>query len=367
MKVPFLNLQAVTESFDPQLAETVARAVASGWYVNGRCVGEFEEAFARYNGCRHCVGTGNGLDALTLALTALKQTEGWADGDEVVVPALTFVATAEAVCRAGLVPVFCDIGADFLMDVSQAAGTLTARTRALLPVHLYGKSAHLDALRRLARERNLVIVEDAAQAHGLRPGCAADDGVCRVAAYSFYPGKNLGALGDGGAIVTNDSRLAGRIRMLGNYGARRKYLHELHGTNSRLDEIQAAVLALKLRRLDADNDHRRRIAAIYSAGIRSPHVAVPYCGNTEDSVFHVYPLTTPHRTALQDYLRQEGIETLIHYPVALHRQPAFADWKHLSFPQAERAAAEELSLPMSQVMTEEETHYVVETINRFEP
>lgn len=367
MKVPFLNLRALTESFEPQLTETVTRAVASGWYVNGGCVEEFEQAFARYNSCRYCVGTGNGLDALTLALTALKQTEGWADGDEVVVPAFTFIATAEAVCRARLVPVFCDIGADFLMDTSQAAGVLTARTRALLPVHLYGKTANLDALRRLAAEKHLIIVEDAAQSHGQQPGCAADDGVCRVAAYSFYPGKNLGALGDGGAIVTNDSRLAERVRMLGNYGAKSKYRHELHGTNSRLDEIQAAVLSLKLGRLDADNRRRRRIAAIYSAGIRSPHVAIPYDGHTENSVFHVYPLTTPYRTALRDSLQQEGIETLIHYPVALHRQPAFSDRKHQHFPQAERAAAEEISLPISPVMTEEEAHYVVDKINRFEP
>lgn len=366
MRIPFLDIASITQSFEPQLSEAAASVIASGWYLNGERLKDFEERFARYTGMRKCVGVGNGLDALTLALTALKQLEGWQDGDEVVVPALTFVATAEAVVRAGLRPVFCDIDDNFLLSPDEAERAITPRTRALLPVHLYGRKADMPALQDIARRHGLKIVEDAAQAHGNPDVPGTDDSLCRATAYSFYPGKNLGALGDGGAVVTNDEQLAARVRMLANYGAVEKYRHELHGMNSRLDEIQAAILGVKLGRLDEDNRRRQHIAGIYSAGIRNSHVRIPYGGEVKKSVFHIYPVLTPCREALQAHLRREGIDTLIHYPTPLHRLKAFAD-SSVSFPQAEKVAASELSLPISPLMTDEQAFYVIEKLNSFVP
>lgn len=367
MKVPFLDIADITRSFEPQLSEAVSSTIASGWYINGRRVNDFEERFARYVGMRNCVGVGNGLDALSLALMALKQLEGWNEEDEIIVPAFTFIATAEAVVRAGLRPVFCDIDENFLLSPSEVEAVITKRTRALLPVHLYGRRADMEALQDIARKHGLKIVEDAAQAHGSRSCAEVDDLICRAVAYSFYPGKNLGALGDGGAVVTNDEDLAVRIRMLANYGAVHKYRHELNGVNSRLDEIQAAVLAVKIERLDTDNDRRRRIAAIYSERIKNPYTTIPYGGNVLKSVFHIYPVLTPFREALQEYLRYAGIDTLVHYPIPLHHQKAFKAYRHLSFPRAEAVADCELSLPISPVMTDEQASYVVEKINQFVP
>lgn len=365
MNLPFLNLQAITDSFEPELSEAVNRVVRSGWYLNGDENRHFEEEFAAYTGTRHCIGVGNGLDALTLTLTAMKQLYGWHDDDEVIVPAFTFIATAEAISRAALRPVFCDVADDFLMDPDDLLPLLNGRTRALLPVHLYGKMCRMPQLLDIARNHGLKVIEDAAQAHGATCNGKKAGSCGDAAGFSFYPGKNLGALGDGGAVTTDDDELARRIRILANYGAERKYHHELQGCNSRLDELQAAVLRVKLRRLDEDNRRRRETAAVYSRGIQHPDVLLPYGGRTDESVFHIYPVRCRHRDRLQQYLAEQGIGTLCHYPVALHRQEAYPLHQQEQHPRAEAFAAEELSLPMSPLVTPEEAHYIVEKINRF--
>ncbi len=367
IQVPFLDLCAVNARWADELTLAAERVVRSGWYLNGEELAAFEADFADYVGASCCVGVANGLDALTLILMAYKVREGWADGDEVIVPAHTFVATAEAVLRAGLKPVFVDVGEDFLLDVTKVENVVTVRSRAVVPVHLYGLVADMVALGDLAQRYGLRVIEDAAQAHGAydrlcekRAGSRGD-----AAAFSFYPGKNLGALGNGGAVTTSDAALAATVRALANYGAARKYHHEYHGLNSRLDEMQAALLRVKLRHLDADNERRREVAARYSEEISNPHVILPYCGDTSHSVFHIYPIRCRQRDALSRHLAEAGIRTLIHYPVPVHRQPAFAACCDESFPVAESVAATELSLPVSPVLTEEQVTYTINMINLF--
>lgn len=365
-QIPFLDLQRVNAAYEPMLSEAVARVVASGWYLNGAELARFEEEFAAFVGADFCVGVGNGLDALTLSLLALKHLRGWGDGDEVIVPAMTFVATAEAVVRAGLQPVLCDITPDFLMDPAATEQAVTPSTRAILPVHLYGKACDMQALRAVAERHGLALVEDAAQAHGAweSEGCRVGSG--EVVAFSFYPGKNLGALGDGGAVVTRNADLAHHIRALANYGAEQKYEHRFHGMNSRLDEVQAAALRVKLPQLDADNARRQALAAIYSREIKHPDVRIPYNGDTGSSVFHIYPVLCKHRAALQQYLSDHGVQTLVHYPHPIHHQKSFAALCPGSYPMAEQTAAECLSLPLSPVQTADDTHTIATLINQFD-
>ena len=366
--IPFLDLQKVNAAHEPQLSEAIARVVASGRYLQGQEVQAFEQAFAKFLDIPHCVGVGNGLDALTLSLTALKQWRHWEDGDEVILPAMTFVATAEAVCRARLRPVLCDVGSDFLIDPRQVTPHLTSRTRALLPVHLYGKLCDMQALLQLASAHGLAIVEDAAQAHGAHDAAGRMAGTFGdAAAFSFYPGKNLGALSDGGAVTTPHPEVAERVRCLANYGASQKYHHSHHGLNSRLDEIQAAALRVKLPRLQEENAHRQLIAGIYSQNLRHPLVTVPYEGDTSQSIFHIYPLRTAHRTELARFLADKGVCTLIHYPKAIHQQKAFREWAEECHPMAEAIANECLSLPVSPVQTPEDTHRIVDLIHQFTP
>lgn len=367
MNIPFLDLQKVTQHFEPALSTAVNRVVQSGWYVRGQETAAFEKAFAEYVGAHHCIGVGNGLDALTLVLMAWKQLYDWDDKAEVIVPAFTFVASAQAIRRAGLQPVLCDIGEDGLIDAASAAMHITKHTRALLPVHLYGQCCNMEKLYELGRDYHLAILEDCAQAHGATCHGQKAGTLGVAAAFSFYPGKNLGALGDGGAVVTNDEKLAERVRSIANYGSEVKYLHRYEGLNSRLDEIQAAALQTKLPLLDEDNARRRHIAEIYNQGILSPYVSVPTNHRPQESVYHIYPILTRHRSALSAYLLSRGIQTLSHYPIPIHRQPSFSHFHHSSFPVSERFAAEELSLPISPVMTDEEAHYVVDTLNRFSP
>lgn len=363
--VSFLSLKDVNGRQQGDFLATMGRVLSSGWYLNGEQAAAFEAEFADFTGARYCVGVGNGLDALTLILLSMKQLEPWADGDEVIVPAFTFIATAQAVSRAGLRPVFADVGADFLIDPNEVGKLLTERTRAIMPVHLYGCMADMGALRELAADHGLKLIEDAAQAHGagqngLKAGNAAD-----AAAFSFYPGKNLGALGDGGAVTTNDEQLAKRVRTLANYGAERKYYHDYLGLNSRLDELQAAVLRLKLQQLNEDNARRQHIAAMYSRGISNPHVATPYGGDTSRSVFHIYPVLSEKRDALQQHLAAHGVETLCHYPLTVPAQAAYKPYNSLRFPRAEYMARHELSLPMSPTLTGEDVQHIIHTINHF--
>lgn len=365
MKVPFLDLKAITASFEPDLSAAVSNTIQSGWYLNGEQNKLFEREFAQYIGTKYCIGVGNGLDALTLILTAMKQLEGWKNHDEVIVPAMTFIATAEAVNRAGLTPIFCDVNENGVINPDLIVDKISSRTRAILPVHLYGKTCNMVALQVLAQVYGLKLIEDAAQAHGAdfygqRVGSIGD-----AAGFSFYPGKNLGALGDGGAVTTNNRKLAERVKMLANYGAQKKYQHERKGCNSRLDEIQATVLRVKLGRLDADNAARKKVADTYNTGINNPLIQLPFGGDTTESVFHIYPIRCPHRDALQRYLSEADIETLIHYPMAVHQQKAYGTYSSESYPMAESFANEELSLPMSPLLTEDELAYIIKTINLF--
>ena len=365
MKVPFLDIKAITQSFEPELSKNLLDVVHSGWYLNGQQVQLFEEEFSQFTGTQYSIGVGNGLDALTLILESMKDLYHWQDQDEVIVPAFTFIATAEAISRAGLTPVFSDVNDNFLLDTNLITEKITRRTRAILPVHLYGKMCDMPTILSIASQYGLKVVEDAAQAHGslLKGKRAGNWG--DAAGFSFYPGKNLGALGDGGAVVTDNPELAERVRILANYGAQKKYHHQYLGHNSRLDEIQAAALRVKLGRLDEDNDQRRKIAALYHQQLDNTCFQTPYHGNVTDSVFHIYPLLTPCREALQTYLLDNGIETLIHYPIALHKQKAYYFHREENHPKAEKFAEEELSLPISPLMSTAEVEYVINKLNLF--
>lgn len=369
--IPFLSLEEVNRSFGHAISDAVQRTLESGWYLNGQRLQDFESAFADYVGTTHCIGVGNGLDALTLSLMALKWKYGWEDEAEVIVPAMTFVATAQAVVRAGLRLALADVDSHGVVNADTVSAAITPRTRVLLPVHLYGKMAHMPELVQLARQHGLLIVEDAAQGHGASIGAKKAGAWGTMSAFSFYPGKNLGALGDAGAVCTNDETLARRVRMLANYGAERKYHHEALGMNSRMDEIQAAVLKVKLPRLDADNDHRRRLAAIYSSTITNPLVQLPHAEAGEDvMVHHIYPVRCKWRDALQQHLEHSGIQTLIHYPFTLAEQPALRPYLDTPdapgrWPEATRWAREELSLPISPVMSEADARLVAQAANEF--
>lgn len=369
-KVPFLDLAKVNSRFFTSLHDAFSEVLDSGWYLRGGATALFEEAFSAYCGVEHCVGVANGLDALTLSLLTKKEMDSWPEDAEVIVPAHTFVATAQAVVRAGLRPVVVEVLDDGLISPEAVESAINQRTRAIIPVHLYGKLADMDGICSIAKQFSLFVLEDAAQAHGALRGQRRAGAWGNAAAFSFYPGKNLGALGDGGAVVTDDRDLAERVRCLGNYGAREKYNHEWLGMNSRLDELQAAFLLRKLPLLDRDNERRRQIARYYIENIRPTQFQLPYPTPTqagEDHVFHLFAVRSPRRTQLQTYLSQRGIETLIHYPVPVHRQPClshlFSRDAHLTV--AEKWAAEELSLPISPVMTDEEAELVVNTLNKF--
>lgn len=358
MTVPFLDIGAIHTQLRSEISCALADVVDSGNFVRGAQVEAFEAEFASFVDADHCVGTGNGLDALELALRA----HGVQAGDEVIVAAHTFIATWLAVTRIGAVPIPVDAGTgSFLIDCENVKLKVSAKTRAIVPVHLYGEPVLLTALRAVADHHGLALVEDAAQAHGAsidgRP--VGSIGTC---AWSFYPGKNLGALGDGGAVTTNDSQVADRVRLLGNYGSRRKYVHEVAGFNSRLDEIQAAVLRVKLRALRGHNARREAIAQTYTRGL-GHLLDVPAHGSGAKSSWHLYVVRHPQRDRLQMSLAAKGVETLIHYPTPVHLQPPYRTvFGKTHLPWAERYAGEVLSLPIGPAMTDAQVTAVIGSI-----
>ena len=373
--VKFLDVAAINKRFLEAFHNDITEVVQSGRALLGQQTQKFEEEFAEYCHTTHCVGVANGLDALWLTLMAKKILEGWTENDEVIVPEHTFIATVQAVVRAGLKPILAPVSNDdYLLDVSQLTPILSSKTRAILPVHLYGKMADMNSIATFAAQHNLFILEDAAQAHGAQyAGHPAGDRFWQgAAAYSFYPGKNLGALGDGGAMVTNDESLANCVRQLANYGSSTKYHHEYMGTNSRLDELQAAFLRHKLRSLQEDNKKRRKIARRYLTEIRNPLISLPYptldLSQKLESVFHIFPIFSQHRTRLQEHLQEGYIETLIHYPIPIHKQQCIRHfWRDENdFLTAERIANEELSLPISPVLSDEHVTRVIRALNTFE-
>lgn len=366
MKVPYIDMRAVQAHYQPVLSDAVLRTVASGQYINGPAQRLFEEHFAAYCGVNFCVGVGNGLDALTLILLSMKQLYEWPADAEVIVPAFTFIASVEAILRAGLTPVLVDtVAGGATLDSHQLPSKISSQTRAILAVHLYGDVCAMPAIRAIADAHHLKVIEDAAQAHGALMDGARAGALGDAAAFSFYPGKNLGALGDGGAVLTDDEALALRVRALANYGSVRKYEHQWLGINSRLDEMQATILDCKLPLLDADNAHRQRIARLYLEGVHNPLLRTLDYQYPDGCVHHVFPVLTPCRDELQRYLSEQGVDTLVHYPIPVHHQPAYRALANESFPNAETMAASELSLPISQVQDEGTTLHIIDILNQF--
>ena len=356
--IPFLDLGAAYRELKPQIDAAIARVLDSGWYILGPEVEAFEADWAAYCEARHAVGLANGLDALILALRAL----GVGPGDEVILPSNTYIATWLAVTAVGATPV--PVEPDPLthnIDPALIAAAITPRTKVLLPVHLYGQPADLDPILALARQHGLKVVEDAAQAHGARYKGKRIGAHGDVVCWSFYPGKNLGALGDGGAITTDDDNLAARIAMLGNYGSQQKYVNEVPGVNSRLDPIQAAILRAKLPYLDDWTDRRRAIAAAYTAQLGDCALVLPSVPAWAEPVWHLYVVRTKQRAALQDRLAEDGIGTLIHYPIPPHMQNAYADMGFApdDFPLARELAQEVLSLPMGPQLSPADSQKVI--------
>lgn len=365
--VKYLDLKRLNDSFEPELTAEVARVVQGGWYLLGQENERFSKAFADYCGARFCVPTGNGLDALTMILLAYKQMLGWADDAEVIVPSNTYIASILAVSRAGLQPVLCEPRLeDYLINPDLIEDLITERTKAIMVVHLYGRVCDMKPIMALADKYGLKVVEDVAQAHGVLYDGVRAGHLSDAAGVSFYPGKNLGALGDAGCVTTDDEALANYVRAMANYGSQEKYLNIMKGLNSRMDEIQAAVLCLKLKRLDADNEARRRVAQAYCEGIKNPLITLPTMpAEPSQNVWHVYPIRTPERNHLREYLSREGIETMVHYPLPPHKQQAYAEWNDRTYRISERIHREILSLPMSPVMSDDEVRRVVDVLNSY--
>ena len=367
--VRFLDIRKITGSFQPELGDVVARVAASGDYIRGAEGRAFEEAYAAYTGSAHCVGVGNGFDALRLILRSWILLGAMNEGDEVIVPANTYIASILAVMENRLTPVLAEpCAGTFIPDAASIEEKISPRTKAIMVVHLYGVNAMQAGIRQVAEKYRLKVLEDNAQAAGCCWGPRRTGSLGDAAAHSFFPTKNLGSLGDAGAVTTNDAALAGAVRALGNYGSSKRGVNTLPGVNSRLDELQAAILSLKLRRLDADNDARRIAAAYYSTHIINPSVTVPQpppAGKTNEHVWHLYVIRCTHRDALQRYLARQGVETLVHYPVPPHRQEACKAMNHLSFPVSEQLHREVLSLPLSPVMDKNELERVVKVLNDF--
>jgi len=366
-QIPFLDLKKINGRHKAEIEKAALRVMQGGWYVLGREVESFEKKFAEYCGADRCIGVGNGLDALRLIIESYKQLGRLSEGDEVIVPANTFIASILAVSGAGLRPVLAEPDIKtYNIDLSDVEKKITKKTRAVMAVHLYGQPADMQGLRLISKRYGLLLIEDAAQAHGAFYKGRRVGGLGDAAGFSFYPAKNLGALGDGGAVTTNDRTLAERISVLRNYGSQRKYINTCKGVNSRLDELQAAVLQVKMRHLDSDNRKRKKIASFYLDHIKNPRIILPHVPACAVPVWHLFVIRTRRRDRLQKYLLEQGIETLIHYPVPPHKQKAYREYNGLSLPITEQIHKEVLSLPISQVMEMKDAERIAEVLNEFD-
>lgn len=358
--IPFLNLKAINERFKTEFEESFQEVLQSGWYLQGEQNKAFEKEFAKYCEATHCIGCANGLDALRLSIKAL----GLGIGDAIIVPANTYIASILAISDNGCTPVLVEPDIEtYNINPDLIESHITSHTKAIMVVHLYGQVAQMDKICALAKKYNLKVIEDCAQAHGAvfqgrKVGNFGD-----ISGFSFYPGKNLGALGDGGAVITNNDTLAQKVRALANYGSFVKYENLYKGLNSRLDEIQAAFLKIKLKHLEADNARRKEIATMYLEGINNTQIVLPKCKT--DSVWHLFVVRCANREKLQAHLMDNGIQTLIHYPIPPHKQEAYKELNHLHFPITEQIHREVLSLPISPVMQDDEVKYVVNAVNAF--
>ncbi|MCH7296575.1 DegT/DnrJ/EryC1/StrS family aminotransferase [Acinetobacter higginsii] len=370
MTTPFLDLKNINQQYREQLINACTRVIDSGWYIGGTELDQFEQNFAAYCGTRYAIGVANGLDALILTLRAWKELGKLQDGDEVIVPSNTYIASILAISANHLKPVLVepDINS-FNLDPAKIEAVLTEKTKVILPVHLYGQLAAMPEIMAIAEKYNLLVLEDSAQSHGAALHNKKAGNWGHASGFSFYPGKNLGALGDAGAITTNDAELANMLRALRNYGSHEKYKNLVQGVNSRLDEIQAAMLDIKLAFLDQETTHRRKIAEIYLQGIHNSLIELPKIEGTaienQRHVWHLFVIRTAHREALQKYLAEHGIQTLIHYPIPPHKQQAYSEWNNLNFPISEHMHTTVLSLPISPVLRLDEAQHVVDVCNKF--
>jgi dTDP-4-amino-4,6-dideoxygalactose transaminase len=362
VKVPFLSLQNLNHRYNSDLHEAFTRVVQSGRFIQGPELEAFESEFAAYSEVTQCVGVANGLEAIELLLAAY----GIGAGDEVIVPSNTFIATWLAVSRSGATPIAVEPDPQtHNLNAVSIESAISPKTAAIIPVHLYGQAADMDAINAIATRHQLIIIEDAAQAQGARYRGRSTGGLGHAAATSFYPGKNLGALGDGGAILTNDTGIASKVRYLRNYGSAEKYRHEIMGCNSRLDELQAAFLRVKLRGLDAENKRRREVAKLYSVGLDGSSVQLPFVPQWAEPVWHLFVVRSMERDRLQSHLKSCGIETLIHYPVPPHKQLCYQECSAMHLPIAEQLADEVLSLPINSAITDDEVKFVIRCIREF--
>lgn len=365
--IPFLDLKKINEPYETAFQEKLKTVLNNGWYILGTELETFEKAFAEYNQVKYCIGTGNGFDALVLIFKGYIQLGKLQKGDEVIVPANTYIASILSILQADLIPVLVEpkletynINPDLIQE------KITPRTKAILAVHLYGQLAEIEKINEIGEKNNLLIVEDCAQSHGAIINLQSTIyNLKSASAFSFYPGKNLGCLGDGGAITTNDSELAKVLFALRNYGSEQKYYNKYIGVNSRLDELQASFLNLKLPNLNEDNDKRRAIAKRYLAEIKNDKIILPFWDFSSNHVFHLFVIRTENREALQEYLMQNNIQTVIHYPVPPHKQKAFLEWNNLSFPITEKIHNEVLSLPISPVLSNVEIDFIIEILNQY--
>ena len=361
-EVPFADFQPLHNKIEEEIMKQFQEVYRNNWFINGKKVTEFEEAFADYCNSKYCIGCGNGLEAIELILKGFDIGEN----DEVIVCAHTFVASALAISKAGATPVLVDATSDYyLIDTDKIEEKITDKTKAIIAVQLYGQACDMDKINAIAKKYDLKVIEDAAQSHGSLYNGAKVGSLADAAAFSFYPGKNLGALGDAGCVVTNDEYLAKKVREYANYGSIEKYHHNVKGTNSRLDEMQAAFLQVKLQYLDETNQFRRQVAEQYLQKIHNKEIILPQVASTNEHVWHIFAVRTQERELLQNYLAENGINTVIHYPIPIHQQLAYQEMSQESYPNAEEIANTVLSLPMYYGMNQEDIEYVINTINQY--
>jgi len=371
--IPFLDLKAINSNYRADLIDACTRVIDSGWYIGGNELAQFEQSFAQYCGTKHAIGVANGLDALILVFRAWKELGKLKEGDEVIVPANTYIASILAITENRLVPVLVEPDEQsYNISPSLIEAAITPKTRAILPVHLYGQLADMPAIMNIAQRHGLLVLEDSAQAHGASLNSKKAGNWGDASGFSFYPGKNLGALGDAGAITTNDDELAKTVRALGNYGSHEKYKNLYQGVNSRLDEVQAAMLSVKLKHLDTEMAQRRAVADAYTTGISNPLIALPTQAfqapvkATESHVWHLYVIRCEHRAELQKHLLDHGVQTLIHYPIPPHKQHAYRAMSPLCFPLSECMHEQVQSLPIGPTTTMEQAQAVIVACNSFQ-
>jgi dTDP-4-amino-4,6-dideoxygalactose transaminase len=364
--IPFLNLKKINQPFETAFQQKMKQFLDGGWYILGNEVKTFEADFANYCGAKHCIGVGNGLDALVLIFKGYIQLGKIQKGDEVIVPANTYIASILAILEADLVPILVEPKLDtYTINSDLILEKITAKTKAILPVHLYGQLCEMEVINLIAKKHNLLVIEDAAQAHGAEWNGTKSGNFGNAAGFSFYPGKNLGALGDAGAITTNDDALAEVLFSMRNYGSKVKYENKIIGVNSRLDELQAAFLNIKLHQLDAENQIRRQIAKRFLSEIKNDKIVLPIWDESKNHVFHLFVIRTAKRLALQNYLKENGIETMIHYPIPPHKQKALSSWNHIAYPTTEKIHDEVLSIPLNSTLKDDEIKHIISILNEY--